>query len=283
MNIGSFSVEILSEGQFEVFSDGHINRSPKTLNVSSKENNPDHDYSVMVGINPVLIQSNAYNILLDTGLGWGLDAGSTFTDVSNINTNLRIFGIAPEEITHVILSHLHYDHAAGSTYTDANAHTRATFPNASYIIHQQEWNFALSQLEAPQAWFGSNYQLDDLYRLAADNYIRFVTAEETEIVKGITIIKTGGHTPGHQVVKIESGDETAFYLGDLLPNIFHLNQYAMERADVHKLEAKKQKVRLLKQACNEKALLFFYHSPKGEAGHVFRDRNKKYVLAKQFP
>lgn len=283
MKVGSFTIEILSEGQFEIFSDGHINRAPKNINEAAKENHSSHDNSVMVGINPVLIQSETHNILLDTGLGWGLDAASEYTDVSNVCTNLRIFGLGPEDITHVVFSHLHYDHVAGSTFTDSDAKTRATFPNARYFVHQQEWEYALTQLEQPQKKFGANYQLDDLYRLVANDKITFLSESITEIIDGVTVIKTGGHTPGHQIVKINNKTETAYFFGDLLPTVFHLNQYMMHRADFHSLEAKKQKVRLLKKACNEKALLFFYHSKNGQAGRVFRDRDKKYVLAKQLP
>ncbi len=283
MNIGSFTIEILSEGQFEIFSDGHINRSPRNINKASEQDYASDDKSVMAGINPVLIQSDDHNILLDTGLGWGLDASSKYTDVSNVCTNLRIFGLLPENITHVVLTHLHYDHAAGSTFTDAEAKVQPTFPNAQYFVHQQEWEFALSQVDQPQNQFGANYQLDDFYRLVANGRVTFLSDTITEIISGVSIIKTGGHTPGHQIIKVRSGNETAYFLGDLLPTSLHLNQYMMHQADIHSLEAKKKKVRLLKQACNEKALLFFYHSKNGQAGRVFRDKDKKYVLAKQLP
>lgn len=284
MKIGSFTIEILSEGQFEIFADGHINRTPRNINEAASEKyNASDDNSVMAGINPVLIHSDNHNILLDTGLGWGLDTASKYTDVSNVCTNLRIFGLMPEDITHVVLSHLHYDHAAGSTFTDGDTTTKPTFPNAQYFVHQQEWDFALSQVDQPQNQFGANYQLDDFYRLVADDKVTFLSDEINEIINGVMVIRTGGHTPGHQIIKIGSGNETAYFLGDLLPTSFHLNQYMMHQADIYSLEAKKQKVRLLKQACNEKALLFFYHSKNGQAGRVFRDKDKKYVLAKQLP
>lgn len=283
MEFGSFSIEILSEGQFEIFADGHINRTPRNINKASENQDASGDQSVMAGINPVLIQCAQHNILLDTGLGWGLDASSKYTDVSNVCSNLRIFGLLPEDITHVILTHLHYDHAAGATYTDAHAKTQPTFPNAQYFVHQQEWEFALSKIGRPQMQFGANYQLDDLYRLVADGRITFLMDDINEIVDGVTAIKTGGHTPGHQIIQLKSENESAYFLGDLLPSSFHLNQYMMHQADIYSLQAKKKKVQLLKQACNENALLFFYHSKKGQAGRVFRDKDKKYVLAKQLP
>lgn len=286
MQLGSFSVEILSEGRFELFRDGHINRSPQDLqgSGSAKKKRPKfNEGSVLVGINPILVKTGRQNILLDTGLGWGLDSGSKYTDVSNVCTNLDIFGLQPEDITHVVLSHLHYDHVAGSSFTDADAKTKATFPNATYYIHQREWDFALSQIEAEQDWFGANYEPDDLYRLVSNDQIRFLTKDATEILPGVTAIKTGGHTPGHQIVQLESRKKKAYYFGDLLPSSFHLNQYAMTGVDINSLEAKKQKVQLLKKACSENALLLFYHSKKGQAGRLFRDKDKQYMLAKQLP
>lgn len=283
MTVGSFSVEILSEGRFEIFRDGHINRLPKKISPTDQGNTIHYDNSVMVGINPVLIQTGSHNILLDTGLGWGLDAGSEYNNVSNVCTNLNIFGLEPQEITHVILSHLHYDHAAGASFTNDGAKTEATFPNAKYVIHQKEWDFALSQTNNRQDWFGAGYDLDDWYRLVSDGQINFVSDHTTEILDGITIIKTGGHTPGHQIIKIISNNEVAFYLGDLLPSSLHLNEYSMERADIHPLEAKKQKIQFLKHASEEKALMLFYHSINGHAGHVLKDRDQKYVLARQLP
>lgn len=281
MDIGSFTVEVLSEGHFELFKDGHINRSARTPHLEPKD--PGDSHTAMVGINPILVQSANQNILLDTGLGWGLDAGSQYTDVSNVCTNLRIFGLTPEDITHVILTHLHYDHAAGASYTDTEAKTKPTFPNATYYVHRLEWDFALEQSEGKQLSYSERYRLDDFYRLVSDGRVTFLSDDITEIMEGITVVKTGGHTPGHQVVMLESGGEKAYYLGDLLPNEYQLNDYSMEKADIYSLKAKKKKVQLLQQACDEKALLLFYHSGNGQAGHLFKDDDKKYVLAKQLP
>lgn len=283
MNIGSFTVEVLSEGHFELFQDGHINRTTRTAHSTSRHKDPSDSNSAKVGINPILVQSGRYNILIDTGLGWGLDAGSQYTDVSNVCTNLRIFGLTPGDITHVVLTHLHYDHAAGSSFTDAEAKTQPTFPNATYYLQQQEWDFALEQSNGQQLSYSERYRLDDFYRLVSDNRVTFLSDEITEIVNGISLVKTGGHTPGHQIVILESDGEKAYYMGDLLPNEYQLNEYAMEKADIYPLEAKKKKVRFLQRVCDEKALLLFYHSGNGQAGHLLKDDDKKYVLAKQLP
>lgn len=276
MNIGSFSIEILSEGRFEIFADGHINRSlaeeedPQTV-ISRSD-------SSVVGINPILVQTGSCNILLDAGLGWGLDAGSSYKEASNVRTNLEIFGLSPGDISHVILSHLHYDHAAGCSFTNSDFGTEPTFPNASYYVHQQEWEHAITQIDQQSKLRGANYQLDDFYRLIANNNLELLEGSSTQIVSGITTILTGGHTPGHQAIIMNSNSEMGYYLGDLLPSSKHLNQYRMEKMDYNPIEAKKRKIQLLRSAFEEKACLFFYHSQYSQVGSLEKNKDKRYVL-----
>lgn len=279
MQIGSFTIEILSEGRFEIFEDGHINRVPTSGEQFSSLNDVSGSKSsVVVGINPVLVKGGPYNILIDTGLGWGLDAGSDYPDVSNVRTNLEVFGLQPKDITHVILSHLHYDHAAGCSYTTADFKTRATFPHATYYLHEKEWEHALSEVEKDQQNAGADYQLDEFYRLIADQKVELLSGNSNTIIDGITTLRTGGHTPGHQAVIIKSAGKYAYYLGDLLPSSSHLNHYAMSQLDSNPIQAKKRKVQLLRSAFEENACLFFYHSQHSQAGSLEKNDNKQYVL-----
>ncbi|NGP87863.1 MBL fold metallo-hydrolase [Fodinibius halophilus] len=278
MQIGSYTVELLSEGRFEIFKDGHINRSLNEVSSSSDIENAITQTHLEVGINPVLLQKGDYNILLDTGLGWGLDAGSSYSNISNICTNLAIFELTPEDITHVFLSHLHYDHVAGSSYTDENQQTQPTFPNAQYYVHQKEWEYALSQVDVNSAFYDTNYQLDEFYRLVADGYIHFLTGQTNEIIDGLRIIQTGGHTPGHQIIKIKSDGEIAYFLGDLVPSSTQLNHHKVSTKDTNELDVKREKVHLLNKAYKEEAILLFYHSTFGRAGRLIRDEDKRFIL-----
>ncbi|MDZ7690727.1 MAG: MBL fold metallo-hydrolase [Balneolaceae bacterium] len=277
MKIGRFTIEQLSEGKFEVFKDGSFNK----LAAETEEENVSFELSTssaVIGIDPILISNGENHILLDTGLGWGLDAGSKYTGVSNVVTNLSIFGLQPVDITHVILTHLHYDHAAGCTYTDEEATTKATFPNARYYLQKREWEHAISQLDKSTHILGAGYKMDDLYRLYADAHLELLEEDQKEILPGLSIQWTGGHTPGHQIVEISDNGEAAYYLGDLLPSEKHLNHYAMRQLDLHPNQAKKKKINLMRKVCEENACLLFYHSLHSKAGVLIKDDKHKYVL-----
>ncbi|SMO76143.1 MBL fold metallo-hydrolase [Fodinibius sediminis] len=274
MKIGSLNIELLSEGKFEIFNDGHINRSLGEANPAESAGS----HSAITGINPVLVQQDENNILLDAGLGWGLDAGSSYTGVSNVRTNLAIFGLSPEDITHVILSHLHYDHALGCSFTDRDSVTRATFPNATYYLHKEEWAYALSTATGSPSLPGAGYQLDEFYRLMADRRVQLLSGETTDVLEGITLVQTGGHTPGHHIVFMQSEGEHACYPGELIPSSLRLNHYDTHRFDYDPIQAKQEKIRLLRKVYQEQAILLFYHSRHAQSGRLIKDRDKQYVL-----
>lgn len=276
MKIGSFTVELLSEGRFEFFSDGHINRFP----VDDESHLQPAIFSTsssMVGINPVLVKTDSNTLLFDTGLGWGMDSGSANKNVSNIGNNLEIFGVRPSDITHVILSHLHYDHAAGCSFTNAEVKTVATFPNATYYVHEKEWNFALSKTDQPYAK-DVGYRLDDFYRLMADNKVALLSENSTTIQEGITVEWTGGHTPGHQIVHLQSMGKHIYFLGDLISSPVHLNHFETRKVDSNPLRAKRVRIQLLRKAFRQNAVLLFYHSTRMHSGRLIKTEDELYAL-----
>ncbi|MBO6523966.1 MAG: MBL fold metallo-hydrolase [Balneolaceae bacterium] len=278
MKIGRFEVEQLSEGIFDVFDDGTFQKIGADEITAKKEATDVPRSSTPIGIDPILIRDGKHVILLDTGLGWGLDAKSSYTDTSNLKTNLDIFGLTPADVTHVVLSHLHFDHAAGSTFVDNSATTQPTMPYANYFVQKLEWHYAVQRVGEQNPVKGADYDLDELYKLHAEEKLVMITDTYFELLPGITLIKTGGHTPGHQIVKIQDGGETAYYLGDLVPSENHLNHYSMKNMDVDPIQSKKAKTLILRQAVKEKAALFFYHSIHVKNGVLVQDEEKRYAL-----
>ncbi|MCG2588693.1 MBL fold metallo-hydrolase [Rhodohalobacter sulfatireducens] len=280
MKIGEFTIEQLSEGFFELFEDGTFQKIESSRLDNLKDDPNIGKFTSAIGIDPLLIQKSGKNILVDPGLGWGLDSGSQYKKASNVVTNLDIFDLSPRDIHYVILTHLHFDHAAGISRVSEDLKTEPTFPNAEYILHQDEWDYALSQINRDIKIPGAGYKLDEMYKLIAEERFTFVDQEIYEPVDGVFAIKTGGHTPGHMIVKLKDGDNSAYFMGDLVPTEYHLNHYSMRNIDIDPLQSKKSKTLLLKQALKEKAVMFFYHSLFKKSGKLSRDPQKKYILLK---
>ncbi len=267
MKLGSFVVEQLSEGHFEISPGGTI--------VKAKSGDSD-EYSALVGIDPVVVMHGDTATLLDAGIGLGLDAKGRSERLSNLHTNLGVFGIRPEQVERVILSHLHYDHMAGLTLTDKDTSTVATLPNATIYVHAKEWEYAL-QNNGSGGVQGIGYELDDFYRLVADRRVRFLEDDYTKIAEGIEVIRTGGHTPGHMIVRLSSENKVGYYFGDLIPSELFLAA-GVRGPDADPVESKGLRMFWLKQAYEEKAWVFFYHSLRQKYGRLERDRNRQFLV-----
>ncbi len=280
MEIGRLTIEQLSEGLFEIGQDGSIHKSNQRHPRKSRPRNPEKlgiPSSSPVGIDPVLVLKEDMKLLLDTGLGIGLDNRGHSTSVSNIHTNLEVFGLKPEDITHVVFSHLHYDHTAGITYNDASLATRPSLPNAQYFVQKREWNHALAQIDMPFLQAGVGYELDELYRLVAEGRFVFIDEDFYKLSEDIDLIWTGGHTPGHQIVRLSSESKVAYYPGDLIPNDLLLNTGATPM-DEDAARTRQMKLTWLRRAWEEDAELLFYHSVYRKSGKLAKDKYRNYVL-----
>lgn len=271
MKLGAIIVEQLSEGNFEVTQSGSITRSKPSAKQS--------DYSALVGIDPLVVIHEGEITLVDAGIGLGLDAKGHTDRLSNLRTNLGVFGIDYRDVKQVVLTHLHYDHMAGLSLTDSAQTTTSTLPNATIYVHRTEWEFALEQIEGKQGP-GIGYDLDDFYRLVADGKVVFLEDDYTRITAHVEAIRTGGHTPGHMIVRISDGQDIGYYFGDLVPNEVFLHA-GVKGNDVDPVESKGLRMFWLKQAYEDKAWIFFYHSIKHKLGRLERDRNRQFVLSDQ--
>lgn len=280
MKSGTLRIEHLSEGQFDLYTDGSLQKNEQASVVRRAILSDDSlgDFSQEIGIDPILVSDGDAHILLDAGLGYGLDQRSPNPNVSNIRTNLEVFDLDVSRIDHVVLSHLHYDHIAGLTYTDADAKVRATLPNATIWVQRSEWEHALENFEQQEATGDLPYQLDDFYRLVADGQVKFIEKPVVQITPFVEAIRTGGHTPGHQIVRLNDSGRKAYYFGDIVPNEHYLGFRMVPDADHSITEARQIKMLLLKQAHLEEASLLFYHSVHLKMGLLKKDANRQFIL-----
>jgi glyoxylase-like metal-dependent hydrolase (beta-lactamase superfamily II) len=169
----------------------------------------------------------------------------------------------------MIDTHLHFDHAGGNTFVDRDGEVRLSFANARYVVQRGEWEWAHVKNERISA----SYLPHNMDPVEAAGRFEFVEGD-VEIVPGITLMRTPGHTPHHQSVVIRSGGETACFLADVIPTSAHLPLPWIMGYDVEPLVTLESKRALLPKARDEEWLLIFEHDPVVPWGRLSGDPHR---------
>jgi glyoxylase-like metal-dependent hydrolase (beta-lactamase superfamily II) len=236
---------------------------------------------IQLGMRCLLIEHKSGLILIDTGAGnketekfydiYGIENKGTQGPTA-LEDGLAQLGIKPADITLVINSHLHFDHAGGNTFKDEKGVVRPSFPKARYLVQRGEYRYATHPNERTSAsYFAPNYEpLREAQSLV-------LVEGEREIADGIRAIPTPGHVPFHQGILIESQGERAFFLGDLVPTTSHLPLAWIMGYDVEPLVTLETKRAILARAKQEHWLVLLEHDATNAWGYVDHDE-KSYTF-----
>ena len=274
MKLGKFEIYPVTDGKFRLDGGAMFGVVPKVL--WEKCCPADEKNRIQLGLNCLLIRAHGKNILVDTGLGSKVDA--RFQDRFAIERkppledSLKRVGLAHEDVHMVVNTHLHFDHCGGNTMREEDQVVSA-FPKAKYFVQRGEYVDAVRANERTRA----SYLKENFTPVAHVNLWEFLDGD-TEIVPGVSVVVTGGHTAHHQAVKIQSEDKTALYLGDLIPTVSHLPLPYVMGYDLYPLQTLEAKRGILDRAFEEKWLLVFEHDPKVQMGYVKKDIEGKYYL-----
>lgn len=237
---------------------------------------------IQLGMRCLLIEHAIGPVLIDTGAG--NKETDKFYDIYGIENRgaqgptaledgLAQVGVKPADVVMVINSHLHFDHAGGNTVKQADGSIAPAFPNARYVMQRGELDWATHTNERTAAsYFTPNWD-----PVRATGQMELIDGDR-EIVAGIHSVKTPGHTPHHQGLLIESGDERAFYIADLVPTAAHLPLPWIMGYDVEPLVTLETKRRILARAIDEQWMLIFEHDAKTAWSKIAND-GKAYGLA----
>lgn len=279
LTIGSLTVHAIQAGGLKLDGGAMFGVVPKPLwerRIPADERN-----RIQMGMRCLLVEHPSGLVLIDTGAGNKED--EKFIDVYGIDNagadgrtaledGLREIGARPDDVAIVINTHLHFDHCGGNTYRDEAGAIKASFPNARYFVKRGEYDYATH----PNERTGASYFPRNFMPIVAAGRFEFVSRER-EIVKGIRVIPTPGHTPFHQSVLIESAGERAFFLADLAPTHAHLPLPWIMGYDVEPLVTLETKRRILHRAEEEGWLVVFEHDASVGWGRVEHD-GKAYRL-----
>jgi glyoxylase-like metal-dependent hydrolase (beta-lactamase superfamily II) len=259
MQFGDYRVEIVPDTEFRL--DGGAMFGVVPRNLWSRVCPPDDQNRIRMSMNCLFIDTGAERILIETGIGekwspkhaamYGIDRKRPLAD------SLRsITGLGPEEITIVINTHLHFDHAGGNTVLNKTGDAVPAFPKARYFVSQAEFEHAEQPSERDRASY-----LPENWRSVRKNGQLELQEADYEVVPGLRLETHPGHNRTMQCWRLEQDGQTLFGFADLVPMRAHIQFPWIMGYDLFPVETLEAKKRLLPQAAREGWGCLFYHDP----------------------
>lgn len=265
MKIGKYELHSIETGRFALDGGSMFGIVPKEL--WRKLHPSDDQNRIDMALRSLLIVDDKRKILVDTGIGTKLSKKSQKIykidqTKYNLEASLEKHDLETKDITDVILTHLHLDHAGGATYLEGKKH-KLTFPNASYYVQKKHHEWATKPSEKDKGSFIS----EDFKAIEGNGKLRLIDGYAM-VLPNIDVIIYDGHTVGQQLVKITDGIDTLVYCGDVIPFTSHIKLPYISSYDINPITSIEDKEKLLSRACNGDWILFFEHDPVTEAVKV---------------
>ena len=259
MQFGDYHVQVVPDAEFRLDGGAMFGVVPRAL--WSRAFEPDEQNRVRLNANCLYVETKQERLLIETGMGdkwsqkhvetYGIERRRTLSD------SLRaLTGRGPEDVTIVVNTHLHFDHAGGNTTLDDAGRAVPTFPNARYFVSRDEYEHAESPHERDRASY-----LPENWRPLAENGQLELKPAEYEVVPGLRMETVPGHSRSMQCPRLERGGRTLFGFADLVPTRAHVRLPWIMGYDLYPVETLEAKRRLLPQAAREGWLCLFYHDP----------------------
>jgi len=255
MRFGRFQIDIFSDGTFKLDGGAMFGVVPKVF--WEKQKTPDALNRIEMDMSCLLIRDADHVVVVETGAGtkmseklrgiYGIARPPQLLD------ELKARGVRPEDVTLVVNTHLHFDHAGGNTRRDGDALV-ATFPRASYVFQRLEWQDATRPNERTHA----SYYPEDFAPLEAAGKLELID-EAVEILPGIRLDRVQGHTRGTQTVRVTDGKRTVFFSSDFMPDRHHLPLPWIPAQDLFPLDTLEAKRTILGRAVEEQWIVGFTH------------------------
>lgn len=258
LSLGNITITWLTGGTFALDGGTMYGAVPKVL--WEKKFPADRDNCIRMPNDPLLVQTEEFNILIDTGLGNKLTARQReifrVGRPWSIPEDLAQLGLQRSDIHYVILTHGDYDHAGGVMMHNGRGEPELSFPAARHIIQAREWQ----DITNPNRRSAHAYWQENFSGLKTNDNL-FTIQGDREIVPGVTVRHTGGHTRGHQLVEITGSSGSAVHLGDVLPTHTHTNPLWIMAYDNFPLEIIEQKESRIPHYTDREYWFTFYHDP----------------------
>lgn len=205
---------------------------------------------------PILLQYQGKNLLIDTGVGFNKLNEKQLRNFgvieeSSLQASLTACHVEPNDVDYILMTHLHFDHAGGLTEWHGEQLVSA-FPNAKIIVNQIEWD----EMRSPNIRSRNTYWKENWEPIVS----QVVTFQERiEVLPGIEMVHTGGHSEGHAIIKLTQNNETILHMGDIMPTHAHQNPLWVLAYDDYPMTSVFAKEKLMQEALAERYWFSFYH------------------------
>jgi glyoxylase-like metal-dependent hydrolase (beta-lactamase superfamily II) len=280
LKIGDAKLTMLNGGNFSLDGGAMHGVVPKTL--WSKLVSCDALNRCEYATRCLLIETGGKRVLVETGNG---DKFSPkLKDIYGINHDrsvenaLREVGVSPDDIDFVVMTHMHFDHSGGTTrYSTSGSGLAPVFRRAKHVVQKREWEDATHPHERNQA----SYLQENVAPLGEAGLLQLVDGE-VEIVPGVRVIPTPGHTAGHQSVLIgewDPGAPKALFLGDVVPTAVHVKLPWVMSYDLDPARTVETKRALFTRAVQEDWLLLWGHDKDNAGGRLGVNKDGNFVIS----
>lgn len=278
-NVGPYRLHAIEAGRLRLDGGAMFGVVPKA--VWQRQVAADSRNRIDIRLRCLLLETSNRLILVDTGVGhkessWFEDAFAVDHSHNDLYGSLARAGFSPEDVTDVILTHLHFDHAGGSTVRQ-EGRVVPTFINAAYHIQQDHWATAC----APSVREAASFKGDNFLPLQRTGQLNLVHGAG-ELFPGLGLYVIYGHTQAQQLVRMTGPEGTLVFVADLLPLTQHVKGPWVMAYDTQPALTMMEKQRFLKEAHEEGYHLFFEHDPGTVIANVGRNE-RGFFLADSRP
>jgi glyoxylase-like metal-dependent hydrolase (beta-lactamase superfamily II) len=275
MKLGDIELHSILENYFRLDGGAMFGVIPKVI--WNKLYESDDNNLIRLDLNPMLIRTGNENIVVDTGFGDVLNererkiyplGGPTRWD-----DELKQQGMTSDDITAVILTHAHADHAMGVLRMGKDGRPELRFPNAKIYIQKREWRDAMN----PDERTAATYLVHNLRIFEESGKLELLDGD-TDLFKGISAMVMGGHTPGSQAIIVDGGGQRVIYPADIMPSSAHIKVPYVAAVDLDPATTMERKRWLHEKMLKDDWIIAFDHDIKLKFAR-FREGEKKRIEA----
>ena len=270
MTIGDWQIHPVMTGMFRLDGGAMFGVVPK--NLWAKVAMPDGENRIPMAMRTLVARRPGTTVVVDTGAGTGygekLETIYALERAASPVEYLKPLGLSPQDVTDVVITHLHFDHGGGAAVPSGNGWALA-FPNAAHHVQRSQWEHARNPNPRDRASY-----FPERIEILRQKGALVLHEGDWSLGSGLDVLAFDGHTPGQHLPLFTSGTAALLFAGDLIPTSAHFPLPYIMAYDLDPVRSMDEKAAILSRAASESWVLFFEHDPRVAACGVQKSKDR---------